>query len=90
MIRLLREIWPALLPLLLYALWMLRARAHATRRGAQVPRWVEGPWFWAVLASIIIAIVCLLSLGVAEQSVKGAYVPTHMQDGRLVPGSIVP
>jgi len=88
MIRLLKELWPAILPLLLYAAWMLHKRKHAVRQGEHMPRWVEGPWFWAVMASIVVAVACLLSLGASEKSIQGAYVPPHMQNGQLVPGRI--
>lgn len=88
MLRLLREIWPAILPLLLYAGWMVRQRKKARSRGESLPKLVEGPWFWAVIASIVIAIACLFFLGLSEESVKGRYVPPHMENGRLVPGRI--
>jgi len=78
MLRLLKEIWPAALPLLFYAGWMLHTRK----------RWVEGPWFWAVMASIAIAVTCLLLLGASEEGIKGVYVPPHMENGRLVPGRV--
>jgi Family of unknown function (DUF6111) len=89
MLRLLREIWPAALPLLLYAGWMLHRRHRALRRGeTQQIRWTEGPWFWTVMASIAVAVVCLFLLGASEGSVKGNYTPSHMENGALVPGRV--
>lgn len=86
--RVLMEMWPALVPILLYAAWMALRRGRASRRGAEKPAWRDGPWFWAVMASIAVAIVCLVLWGLSADPVRGRYVPPHMENGTLVPGII--
>lgn len=86
--RIILELWPAFIPLLLYVAWMARKRRHAVRAGDALPGWMRGPWFWAVLAGIGIAVGCLLTLGVFEGRTKGDYVPPHMENGTLVPGEV--
>ena len=41
---------------------------------------------WLVLAGLIIAITSFIITGLTAERSTGAYVPTHLEDGRLVPG----
>jgi ABC-type Fe3+ transport system permease subunit len=86
--RVLIELLPAIVPLVLCAAWVAMQRRQAAKRGEAKPDWKDGPWFWAVIASIVVAIVCLFLLGVISQSVKGAYEPAHLENGKLVPGKV--
>lgn len=80
--------WPVLLPLLIYGLWYLRMRRRAQAKDETPPHFRDGPWYWAVLASLIAGLGCFLWLWVSTQGEKGAYVPPRLQDGRIVPGHI--
>lgn len=66
MIRVLFYLWPALLPLAFYALWLAVRRRRARARGdAQLPGWRDGPLFLVVCASLAVGIVGLLWLGLS-------------------------
>ncbi|MDX2074266.1 MAG: DUF6111 family protein [Alphaproteobacteria bacterium] len=80
--------WPVLIPLLVYAVWMVAVRTKARKAGAPVPHFREGPWFWALVASLGVGVVLLLSFGLSHESVKGEYIPPHMENGRIVPGEV--
>lgn len=70
MIRMTMYLWPALLPLALYAIWIWRRRAAARRLGQELPLFRSGALFWAVLASLLLAALCLIMLGLlAERTV---------------------
>ncbi len=68
-----------MIPLLLCAAWIAWKRRKAPRS------WKEGPWFWAFMASIAVAILCLFMLGLREGE-HGAYEPAHLEGNTLVPG----
>ncbi len=55
--------WPALLPLLIYWLWHRLAVRRAVKTGQPVPKFRDGPIYWAVLSGLLIAIICFLWLG---------------------------
>lgn len=78
--------WPALLPLLIYWLWHRWAVSQAKRNNRPIPRFRDGPIYWAVLASLLIAVGCFFWLGAHLSGEKGDYVPPHVENGVLVPG----
>ena len=80
--------WPVLVPIMVYWLWLYKVGKKATIEGRPVLRFRDGPWYWAVLASLLTGIGCLLVLGVSVESHTGDYVPPHMQGGKLVPGHV--
>lgn len=82
--------WPVLIPLVVYYLWHMNARRKAKKSGAALPHFRDGPWYWAVLASLLIAVACFLFLGLTHAENSGNYVPPHMENGTLVPGRVVP
>lgn len=82
--------WPVLVPLLVYVVWMIRVRGKARKAGAPVPHFGQGPWFWAVVASLGVAVVIFFILGLSHPSQKGTYVPPRTQDGRIIPGHVEP
>lgn len=91
MMLLLLRLWPVLIPLVIYSLWMFHKRGKARKVGADLPRFFkDGPWFWAVVASLATGLVMLLVVGLSHDSSTGNYVPPYMEDGRIVPGRIEP
>ena len=82
--------WPVLVPLLVYWLWHARAKSRARKTGAPIPHFRDGPWYWAVLASLVTAIFCFLYLGATTHEGKGTYVPPHVEGEQLVPGRVEP
>lgn len=85
MIRLLRILWPALLPLLLYAGWCL-LRYRKKQAGEEVPALAK-PFFRTLVSMIVIGAICFLLLGLEQPANEGKdYHPTHYKDGVLVPG----
>lgn len=71
-----------LLPFLLYGLYLWQVK-RAGRDGPAVT-----PWFWLVLAGLILM---SLSFGVAAllgEHGGGQYVPARLENGRLIPGEV--
>jgi len=82
--------WPVWIPLIIYGLWLYAVRRKAEKAGKPKPLFRDGPWYWAVLASLLIAAGCFIFLGTSIEPRKGDYVPPHMEQGRLIPGHIEP
>lgn len=80
--------WPVLIPLLVYAIWMRNMRARARKTGEPIPDFRDGPWFWALIASLSIAVIIFLFLGLGHEENRGTYVPPHMENGKIIPGEI--
>ena len=81
--------WPVLVPLIIYWMWW-RVMLHRARRNDGVlPRFRDGPWYWAVLASLATGAACFIYLGLTQDPRKGDYAPPHLEDGRLVPGRVI-
>lgn len=80
--------WPVLLPFLVYIFWMMRVRRHARKAGEAVPDFREGPWFWAVVATLLVALLLFLILGLSHSANQGEYTPPHMENGHIIPGGV--
>lgn len=90
MLRVLFELWPALLPALLFLAWHRLQVRKARRAGELSPPLKDGPWFTITLLTIGIAIACLFAFGLSQEHTKGEYVPATLQNGTLEEGSIRP
>lgn len=88
MLRILKECWPALLPLLLFLLWHWRSVRRAEKAALKPPRWRDGPWLWAVLAAAAIVVLILVLTGLTAPALKGNYIPPHLENGKMVEGRI--
>ena len=89
MIRLLIvEFWPVVLPSIVYLIIILYRRNKAGKLDEDIPRFTQGPWFWTVIATFAVAIVCFVLLGMSHEPFEGVYDPAHMQDGKLVTGTM--
>lgn len=82
--------WPVLIPLLIYWLWLWRVGKKAVAAGEPKPKFRDGPWYWAVLASLLVGLVCFILLGLGIEPQKGEYIPPHIENGVLKEGEIQP
>ena len=82
---LITKAWPALIPLAIYVLWMALRRRKAKKQADDIPSWIDGPWAWAVGASLLLLIGGLIWVGVNAPSNKDvSYQPKTLIDGQLV------
>lgn len=51
-----------------------------------VDHWTHGAVSMLALAGLVITVVGMLVFGIFAERHVGAYVPAHIEDGRLVPG----
>lgn len=70
-----------LLPFLLFGLYLVIRRRNAL---------VWSSWstqsLWLAIAGLAMVIASLLVTGLTSERQTGAFVPTHMENGRVVPG----
>ncbi len=71
-----------LLPFFVFALYLAARRRNPSR----VDSWTGGAVATLSLAGLALAALAILVFGVFEERPTGAYVPAHMENGRLVPG----
>lgn len=82
--------WPVLIPLLVYIIWLQVVGRKAVKEGRAKPLFREGPWYWVVIATLAMAMLCFVVLGISIDGSKGVYVPPHMENGVMVPGTVTP
>jgi polyferredoxin len=80
--------WPVLLPLVIYTVWMLRARGKARRVNAALPNFSKGALFWVLIATLVMAVMLFVVMGFSNPQIKGSYIPAHMENGRVVPAMV--
>jgi len=72
------------LPFVLYALYLWATRADVFDRTSWTVRIVS----WLTIASLVLVIVSFLLIAQFSGAPPGStYVPAHIEDGRLVPGT---
>lgn len=73
---------PLLAPTVIYFLWLYTVGRIGER---------SAPWTWLIVGGLAAAAAVLVIVGVDTGGPQsGQYVPPHVEDGRLVPGQIVP
>jgi Family of unknown function (DUF6111) len=89
---LIQVVVPIVLPSALYALWLVAERRRQEAAGTgQPPRWAEVPWVWLLALGVILAGTIAVAIALfGGDSIQGVYVPPQVQDGRIVPGHVVP
>jgi hypothetical protein len=86
---LLLKIWPALLPVALYVLWLLLRRRKAKRAGEDLPTLLSGPWLQTLGVALLLATISLFYLGLsAEKNAGAAYTPKKFENGKLIDGEL--
>lgn len=73
-----------LAPFAAYAFW-LRLRGQTA---PDLDAWSHTKVATLTLAGLALAILGVLALGLSSGRHLGAYVPAHVEDGKLVPGTI--
>lgn len=65
-----------LLPILLYVAYLLISRRLAAAAGRDRPKWEDGPWFWLVIAGLVLSLAFFVAVGLFEEStIDVPYVP---------------
>lgn len=74
---------PLLLPILVLVLWRVLGF------GKSVPRWFEDmPWVTLMACGVVLSGLTLVTWTLLDRTPAGAeFVPPHMKDGEIVPGS---
>ncbi len=78
-------IQPALLfvtPFVAYALFLLASR----RWPFVAEQWTRGVVSWLAIAGLLASVLGMIVFGVLYPRSQGAYVPAHIENGRLAPG----
>lgn len=85
MLRILIEvILPFAAPFILYLAW----RLLVTRGRGLLAR---TPWYLLTVCGLVLACLSLASLALlGEGDPRGVYVPPHLENGRIVPGTVRP
>ena len=85
------RLWPVFIPLILYVLWVLWKQRQAKKHGGVAPTFLGGPWLWAVSASLVMAAMMLIWLGLSQpkQGAEG-YRPAEMTSEGLRRGTLQP
>ncbi len=85
---LLQYLLPLLLPMAIYLLWAWFARKRQAA-GAPAYRLQDGPWFWLILAGIVLATGGLVFTALTGgEEPGGSYSAPRWEDGRIVPGHV--
>lgn len=71
-----------LVPFLVFALYLAARR----RNPSKVDSWTKGAVATLALIGLGLTALAILVFGLSEHRPTGAYVPAHMENGRLVPG----
>jgi hypothetical protein len=83
--RIFFEILLFLLPFALYAIYLKLAKQEET----EIKR--VHPWTSLFVSGLVLVAASFLIWGIEEGSgQKGIYVPPHVENGRVVPGQVVP
>jgi hypothetical protein len=69
------------LPFAVFALFLILRRRNPFR----VAAWSEST-VWLVIAGLVCVVLAFLYTGITAERQTGAFVPPHLEDGRVVPG----
>ena len=80
---------PLLAPFVIYYIWRwaARRRADAESQGKPLPHWQELPWTWLIISGAALTALVLVLTAVLGTETDGVYIPPHMEDGVIVPGT---
>lgn len=70
-----------LLPFVLFGAYLMIRRRNALAWSS----WSDQS-FWLAIAGLVMVILSLIATGLLSERQTGAFVPTHIENGRVVPG----
>jgi len=80
---------PLLLPAAVYFAWAWLSRRAGKGETDPLSRVQEGPWFWLVAAGFALMVAGLaLTALMGQDTTKGTYQPSRIEDGHIVPGQV--
>lgn len=90
MSRMLLQIWPAFIPIAFLLLWYVRKCSQAKKHAPEdaKPQLRDEPWVMTLLISVAIAIICLFTIVLSQDGMKGDYEPAELNNGTLKDGHI--
>lgn len=71
-------------PFLAYAIYLVWRRSHPFA----IKHWPKAAVSRLALAGLAVAVAGMLALGILAPRHKGAYIPAHIENGKLVPGRL--
>ncbi|MBL4719586.1 MAG: hypothetical protein JKY20_00425 [Alphaproteobacteria bacterium] len=80
---------PLAAPFVVYFIWWYASkhRTLADIEGRKPSAWEELPWTWLVIVGCgLIAITMIALATVSIEGVDRVYYPSHIEDGKIVPG----
>jgi len=84
-------LWPLLLvalPFLLYWGYLTFASRMRADHGGT---WDEAPFIWLLSAGVFLMLIVLFIFGDRQGNDPGSiYIPAHSEDGKLIPGKMLP
>jgi len=57
-----------LIPIVLYLIYFYIERQRAKKRGADVPRWEDSPWFWLVLSGLVLTVAAFILFAILKDA----------------------
>jgi hypothetical protein len=67
--------WVALVPMAIYVVWFLLVRHRAIKNNQPLPQFRDTPLYWAILASLLVAGICFVVLGMSQKRNATDYTP---------------
>ena len=78
---------PFLLPLAIYLVWSWYRTRYVAAHGGEAPKLERGPWPLLLFLGAVLTLASLAATALMSGSDAGAiYTPSHLENGRLVPG----
>ena len=80
------KLWPILIPLVLYLIWLIYARI--THKEGKKPTIGDGHFKQVIFSMLAIAVMIFVYLFVIIEQKDESYVPSTFEDGHLVPSRV--
>jgi hypothetical protein len=74
------------LPFLLFAVWLVAKGFNPLEPGA----WSRSALSWLTIGALGLVIASVIWIGATRENAQGTFVPSHVEDGRFVPGYFRP
>ena len=82
---------PLVLPTIFYFTYAWYVARRARMAGVEEPKEIDAPWSWLIGAGVVLAAISFGANFMGHGDAPGGvYVPPHMEDGKIVPGRVVP